>query len=215
MTSLVRVGLLAALGAALALGGCGTGAVEPVEPVELVPDGGATAPAQAPSRTVPVRPATDALEPAAGAPPAPVRLEVTDLGIDVPVRPTGTASDGSMELPDSAAEAGWYRFGPAPADPNGAVVVAAHVDDATGVGPFAVLVDVAEGTGLTVVDDAGTTHNYTVTDVRSIAKAQVPFAEIFDRTGEPRLVLVTCGGRWDASVSSYTDNVVVTAAPVT
>jgi len=32
-----------------------------------------------------------------------------------------------------------------------------------------------------------------------------------DRTGAPRLVLVTCGGAWDPERRSYTENVVVTA----
>ncbi|WP_402463392.1 class F sortase [Isoptericola aurantiacus] len=160
---------------------------------------------------VPVRPATDAV--ATTKPPAPVRVRVGALGIDVPVRPTGAGPDGTMALPDSADEAGWYRFGPAPGSENGATVVAAHVDDADSVGPFARLTDARQGDELTVDTADGTTYNYTVTDVRSVEKARTPLAEIFDRSGAPRLVLVTCGGRWDAEVGSYTDNVVVTADP--
>ena len=36
----------------------------------------------------------------------------------------------------------------------------------------------------------------------------------FDRTGAPRLVLVTCGGAFRRDIGHYTDNVVVTAEPL-
>ncbi|NDO88143.1 class F sortase [Cellulosimicrobium cellulans] len=157
-----------------------------------------------------MRPARDVPEPA---PPAPTRVVVADLGIDLPVEPAGVDPDGRMALPGSGDVAAWYRFGPAPASPAGATVVAAHVDDPDGVGPFARLAEAAEGTSVEVVDATGTSFTYTVTDVRSIAKPEVPLDELFDRDGERRLVLVTCGGRWDPDRRSYSDNVVVTATP--
>ncbi|MTG87876.1 sortase [Cellulosimicrobium sp. BIT-GX5] len=172
--------------------------------------GGAGAASPSPATSVPVRPARDVPEPA---PPAPTRVVVADLGIDLPVEPAGVDPDGRMALPGSGDVAAWYRFGPAPASPAGATVVAAHVDDPDGVGPFARLAEAAEGTSVEVVDATGTSFTYTVTDVRSIAKPEVPLDELFDRDGERRLVLVTCGGRWDPDRRSYSDNVVVTATP--
>ena len=64
--------------------------------------------------------------------PPPVRLVVPDVGIDMAVDPVGVRDDGEMEIPEDADRAGWYRFGPAPADPAGATVVAAHVDSVRG-----------------------------------------------------------------------------------
>jgi hypothetical protein len=42
---------------------------------------------------------------------------------------------------------------------------------------------------------------------------QLPAAELFARTGPPRLVLVTCGGDFDPETGSYRANVVVHAVP--
>ena len=55
----------------------------------------------------------------------------------MPVDPVGVQDDGDMQIPEDANRAGWYRFGPAPADAQGATVLAAHVDSRlTGVGQF-------------------------------------------------------------------------------
>lgn len=168
------------------------------------------APADGAVATVPVRPARDVPDPVG---PAATRLQVPALGIDVRVVPTGVDGSDQMELPESSDVAGWYRYGPAPGSDAGATVVAAHVDDEDKVGPFARLPGIAEGTEIRVRTADGTDHNYTVTSVREQPKAEVAFDAVFDRSGSPRLVLVSCGGAWDAAADSYTDNVVVTATP--
>jgi len=44
-------------------------------------------------------------------------------------------------------------------------------------------------------------------------KDTAPLAELFARSGQPRLTLITCGGSFDAAGGSYRDNVVITAVP--
>src|SRR5690606_20474261 len=120
--------------------------------------------------------------------------------------------------------AGWYRFGAAPTDAEGSTVIAAHVDSLrTGVGPFARLLDAEVGQEVTVTVQPSSPGDgasgepqvltYTVTEVVRHPKAEVPLEELFDRGGSPRLVLVTCGGRFQHEVGSYSDNVVVVAVP--
>ncbi len=170
--------------------------------------------ATAPSAGVPAVPLRDASLGATPQPPVvpPVRVQVPDLGIDMPVEPAGVAPAGDMALPDTAEVAAWYEFGPAPAAPEGSTLVAAHVDSATtGVGPFARLRDVAAGAAVVVTTADGTTYGYRVQDVVRVPKDTAPVGEWFDRTGTPRLVLVTCGGAFDRRVGHYADNVVVTA----
>lgn len=160
---------------------------------------------------IPVRPAT---EQAAPAPPPPVSLAIADLGISMPVDPVGVEPDASMSLPETGERAGWYRFGPAPGSTEGTVVVAAHVDTrATGLGEFAKLVDIRPGAQIVLVDAAGTGFTYTVSTAERIAKTEVPIDRVFDRSGERRLVLVTCGGSFDRGTGHYVDNVIVTALP--
>ncbi|PFG43328.1 sortase family protein [Isoptericola jiangsuensis] len=142
----------------------------------------------------------------------PVRV-VVDSTLDVPVRAVGVDPDGSMELPGSGDVAGWYRYGAAPGQDEGNVVIASHVDTSDGVGAFAALATARPGQRVTVVDADGTRYRYRVTDVRRYDKSTVPLDALFERGGDPRLVLITCGGRWDAAAGSYEDNLVVTAVP--
>jgi len=147
--------------------------------------------------------------------PAPVRLVVPDLGLDMPIDAVGVAEDGTMEIPQDADRAGWYRFGPSPADPAGATVVAAHVDSwTTGIGPFSELREVSPGARVEVTTADGVVHAYTVREVAQVPKQDAPVEQWFDREGSPRLVLVTCGGAFDREVGHYADNVAVTADPV-
>ena len=55
---------------------------------------------------------------------------------------------------------------------------------------------------------------YAIESVISVRKDELPLAEVFDRAGAPRLMLITCGGEFDYTASSYSDNIVVVAVPV-
>lgn len=155
-----------------------------------------------------------ALEDQPVAPPAPTRLEVPALGIDVVVQAAGLDGQGRMGLFDDPAIAAWYRFGPAPASAAGSTVIAAHVDSlAYDVLPFARLRDAAPGTEVVVTDAAGTRHAYAVQSLQVIEKADVDWDAAFDRSGAPRLTLVTCGGEFDYEQRRYLSNLVVTATP--
>lgn len=214
-----RALLVTGLAAAL-LGACGAPANQASGPT-LPSTNQTSAPTATPSPTadgpivlpqdIPVRAADDGF---AAQPPAPARLTIGDLDVDMVVVEVGTEADGTMSLPASGDEAGWYRFGSAPASPAGTTVLASHVDTrAEGLGPFARLREAQVGTAVSITDEDGTVHRYTVSSVERIAKPQVPLDDVFDRAGPPRLVLLTCGGAWDASVGHYEDNVIVTAVP--
>ena len=64
-----------------------------------------------------------------------------------------------------------------------------------------------------VTTQNGRTFSYQVTSVKTMPKNDLP-TDIYSRGGSPRLVLVTCGGPFDAAAGHYRDNVVVTAVPV-
>ena len=146
---------------------------------------------------------------------APSRMVVASLGVDVPVLATGLDDAGNMALPPDPANAGWYEYGPAPASPAGATVIAAHVDSLTyGIGPFAAFADAVPGTEIVVTDTAGAVRTYVVSSVNTTDKLDVVWASVFDRTGPSRLVVVTCGGEFDYSTRHYLSNVIVVATPV-
>ena len=147
--------------------------------------------------------------------PAPVRLAVPALGVDAPVEPVGVRDDGQMDLPDDVDRLGWYRFGPVPGG-EGSAVLAGHVDDADqGLGALAPLRDAEPGAEVVSTDAAGTATRWRVVSREVLEKQALPVDRLFARTGEPRLVLVTCGGPFLPDVGGYRDNVVVVAEPLT
>ena len=108
-------------------------------------------------------------------PLSPHGCEIADVDIDVEVRPTGIAKDGSMELPETVRRAGWYRFGPTPRDRIGTTVIAAHVDTQTeGLGPFSRLATLRRGERIVVTDRAGNDHAYRVVSRRLVAATRCP-----------------------------------------
>ena len=50
---------------------------------------------------------------------------------------------------------------------------------------------------------------------KRIDKGVVPWTTYFSTAGDPRLILITCGGEYDPRVGSYDDNYIVTAEKVT
>jgi hypothetical protein len=168
-------------------------------------------------------PSVPAPDPAAAAQPAapvaaavgePVRVRLPSLGIDSPVVPVGVTGSGDLEIPGDVDDVGWYRFGPAPGAGSGSAVLTGHVDSVRqGPGPFSRLGELAPGDIVAVVDEAGVERSFTVLSREEWAKSEVPMDRLFDRGGSARLVLITCGGDFDAASGHYEDNVAVTAVP--
>jgi hypothetical protein len=159
----------------------------------------------------PIHPADPARETPAA---APVRLNVPDVGIDAPIDPVGVTSAGLLQLPDDVHRIGWYRFGPAPGQPQGSAVLAGHVDSWNqGLGTLSRLRSVEPGQRIAVTDATGRVTRWQVATRQLVAKQQLPLPELFTRAGTPRLVLVTCGGPFDERLRSYRDNLVVVAVP--
>lgn len=172
-------------------------------------------PSASPRATVPAVP-IQGTEPAlAAAEPAPVRVRVPAVGIDVAVDPVGVLDTGAMELPERVSVAGWYRFGPGPASAAGSTILAAHVDSLKyGRGPFSLLKDAPLGAAVSVTTADGVEHAYAIAISERVAKQEIPLEAVFDRAGAPRLVLITCGGQFDHETGHYLDNILITATPV-
>jgi LPXTG-site transpeptidase (sortase) family protein len=146
---------------------------------------------------------------------SPSRVQVPDLGIDMPVEAHGLEANGDMSLPVSPFVAGWYEYGSAPDSRTGATVLAAHVDSLPeGVGPFRSLRDASEGLAVVVTDANNVVHEYRIVSVEKINKSEVPLDRVFSATGDPHLVMVTCGGEYDWGIGRYNDNYIVTAEKV-
>jgi hypothetical protein len=190
-----------------------------VTPLDQLPsprraDGeGAAAPSALPvPAEIPLRDATR-IEPLEQRDP-PLRLRIASVDVDMPIASAGVLPDGQMDLPEDPRKIGWYRFGPGPGEERGSVVLGGHVDsNRYGVGPLARLAAVEVGARIVVTDAAGAPVRYRVTSVERISKAALPTQRLFDRDSAPRLVVITCGGRYLPEAGGYEDNIVVLARP--
>jgi hypothetical protein len=214
LTNCSRLTSAATLAGLAVLTGCGVGA--PAYRASAV----GTVPAAAPT-TVRVPAAlvtTPVTAPKAPAPPAsaftPVRLRIGRLGMDAPIVAVGLLPTGDLDVPENPGVIGWWAAGARPGGAKGSVVLDGHVDSATyGLGVFAVLRSAHVGDVVEVASSDGGTRRYTVTARREYAKSSLPAAEVFSQDVAERLVLVTCGGRFDRATRHYDDNIVVYAVP--
>lgn len=146
-------------------------------------------------------------------PAPPTSITIARIGVRMPVRGVGVASDGQMALPPDPADVGWYSYGPRPGDSAGSTVLAAHIDAPRyGIGPLARLGELRQGDVITV-ESRGASRRYVVSSTRQLEKTSLDLASLFARTGPPRLHLITCGGDFDRISRHYEQNVVVLALP--
>ena len=141
----------------------------------------------------------------------PETIRIPAIDVDHPLVAVGLNPDGSMEIPHDVNELGWYDVqGVLPGD-DGTAVLAGHVDSrAQGPGAFYDLRHLDVGEAITMSGDEGQ-QEWVVTARRTYDKNDIPIEDIFIDHGEPRLVLVTCGGTFDRTSRSYTDNIVIYA----
>lgn len=121
--------------------------------------------------------------------------------------------NGVLPVPEGVREAAWWGAGFA--GPNGATVLAGHVNWRGATGPFAELWQAKLGDVVSVVDKDGQAFQFRVRQLVTVHKNDLPARaqELFGQDGAHRLVLVTCGGRWVGGHDGYEENRIVIAEP--
>lgn len=146
----------------------------------------------------------------------PISLSIPDLGVESPVVTTSMDASRSIVVPEDVMETGWYDGSRRLGASYGSTVIVGHRDSATqGSGALFGIEEIPLGSTITVTAQDGTTHEFIVDSVELIDKSLLPAEapRIFTRTGDYRLVLITCGGAFDEDARSYLSNVVITALP--
>jgi sortase (surface protein transpeptidase) len=142
-------------------------------------------------------------------------LAIPRLHVDLAPTPAGLAADNhSLNLPPSARTVVWWAYGATPGSRSGTVLLGGHISWAGRPGVLGRIGSLRRGDRVTLTRQDGTSVRYAVVARRTVAKASLADLGLFRTSGAPRLVLVTCGGRYDAARHSYADNVVVQATPV-
>ena len=138
----------------------------------------------------------------------PVALRIPALGVLVPVGSLGLNVDGTVQVPTTSQQTGWFRLGPTPGQ-IGSAVILGHVDSYQGPGVFFNLRTLTAGDQLDVELADGTVTQFTVNAVVEYSKDQFPSQRVYGSDGSSALQLVTCGGAFDRQTGSYLSNIVV------
>ena len=140
----------------------------------------------------------------------PVRLRIPAIGVTAGFVDLGVARDGTLQVPDEAAQVGWFTGAHTPGAP-GVAVFAGHVtrDDKPAV--FFRLADLRPGDRIQVARADGSIAVFSVQRVASFPKTEFPTAPVYRPTDRPVLRLITCGGAFDTSTQHYVDNTIAWA----
>ncbi len=139
--------------------------------------------------------------------PAPLFLVIPAIGVRTRLTQLGTASDGTVEVPQHADVAGWYTASARPGA-IGPAVIAGHVDSLTTRGVFFLLRSLRPGDLVYVVRADVSVVRFAITAVRLYPKAAFPDAAVYGPVPYAAIRLVTCGGTFDHSTGHYLSNVV-------
>jgi len=145
----------------------------------------------------------------------PTHISIPSVSIDADIIPVGLASDGSMDLPPLFSwETGWYKYSPTPGQ-VGPAIIAGHVDTYKGTSVFWTLRNVHRGDLVHITRTDGKIATFKITTLEQYSQHNFPTAKVYGNINYPGLRLITCGGSFDETTHSYTENTVVSAFLVT
>jgi len=144
----------------------------------------------------------------------PVQLSIPSIDVDATIRPTGIASDGTIEVPplEQPQLVGWYEAGPSPGQPGAAVLLGHLTTPERGV--FYDLASLDEGARIEVSRADGSVAVFVVDRVTSSSKSAFPVVEVYGPADGAALRLITCGGDVDEDTLQYEGNVIAYASLV-
>ncbi len=139
----------------------------------------------------------------------PTVLDIPSIGVhSAAFVDLDVTADGTISVPGTADEVGFYVGGPTPGQ-LGPAVIAAHVDSTQGPGVFYRLGAIKVGASIRVSRADGSVLRFVVDKVALYPKDRFPTDQVYRSTFDrAEIRLVTCGGTFD-KVRHYLDNVVV------
>jgi hypothetical protein len=140
----------------------------------------------------------------------PYWLLIPAIGVSSDLVRLGLTAAGALQVPPTAAVAGWYTGSPRPGE-IGSSIIAGHIDSKLGPGIFFRLSRMRRGEYVYVIRANHTLAVFEVTSVRTYAKSRFPAKTVYGPVPDAELRLITCGGTFDFATGSYLKNVVVYA----
>jgi sortase (surface protein transpeptidase) len=144
---------------------------------------------------------------------APAVLEIPTIEVRRDLIGLQIQDDGTLEVPDSGEDVGWYSPDENPEGGHPTAFVA-HVDTPTGPAVFARLTELGPGDEVEVTDAAGDVRVYRVDRMEDHPVDGFPTLEVYGPVTGDEIRLLTCNGEFDAVRQQYEENRVVYASRV-
>jgi sortase (surface protein transpeptidase) len=146
----------------------------------------------------------------------PARIDVDAIDAPSTLIPLGTDPDGSPAEPpvEQPQQASWYKYSVVAGQPGPSVILG-HINGGKHPGVFVKLGELAVGDLATVTLTDGTSVTYSIKRTQKIDKLKFPTDQVFARSTTPKIVLVSCGGRYDPDDKRYLDSIIAYGDQVT
>jgi sortase (surface protein transpeptidase) len=144
---------------------------------------------------------------------SPTSISIPSLGVKAKLIKLGLQKNGMMEVPTTAAVAGWFTGAPTPGE-IGPAIIAAHIDMGGKEGVFFGIKKMKKNDLVSVLRSDGKTVNFRVDSVKAFLKGAFPTQLVYGDLKYAGLRLITCGGAFDAKSGHYKSNVIVFARMV-
>ncbi len=139
----------------------------------------------------------------------PTRLSIPSIKLKASIVGVGITPEGEMDVPNGKSKnVGWYTGGVTPGE-VGSAVLDAHVYAA-----FGNLRRVQPGDDIYVTNNDGETLHFKVEEAKLTNLKDVSTYFLFERADKPRLNLITCAGKFDKKLNTYTHRLIVYAVLV-
>ncbi|MEV0144642.1 MULTISPECIES: class F sortase [unclassified Nonomuraea] len=144
--------------------------------------------------------------------PAPTRIKIPKIKVNALVGSVTVDLKGNLTTPPLTKPnlTGWYRFSPVPGE-LGPSVINGHVSTRKGAAVFYRLRELAKGDAIYVYRSDKKVTKFTVSGIEQVGKNAFPTSRVYGNTANAQLRLITCGGVFNKTAHSYTDNIIVYA----
>ncbi|MNM64889.1 Sortase family protein [compost metagenome] len=140
----------------------------------------------------------------------PDRLIIPAIHVDTKLKPVTVLENGQVDVPRDTDIAGILYPGILPGQ-KGNVIIDGHVDSYTGPAVFFHLKKLLPGNDIILTGAGGWKLTYEVESVEVFKPAEAPLERIFGPSGNRRLNLITCTGRYSRKKKEHEHRLVIFA----
>ncbi|MFC3799563.1 class F sortase [Cohnella sp. GCM10012308] len=143
----------------------------------------------------------------------PARIYIPAIDLHANVTVVNVKDNGQMDVPKDDKTVGYLLNGVYPGA-IGNAVMDGHYDNYKGAAVFFHLKRLNKGDLVVVKNTDGAMVEFAVESVQSFKTAEAPVSQIFGKTDEARLNLITCSGKYSRSKKEHQERLVVFAKRV-